>query len=88
MTATTVRIRRLVFDGVEPSGRAEAAAAFEGELTRLLLRWPVGVEPGPGDPVRPRPGVVGPAPAPGSPAAIGERVALAVHAAILQRGTS
>ena len=85
MSRTTVRIRRLVLEGVEPERRGEAARAFEDELGRLLARWPAGVTPGDEDPVHARPGLIGPAPTPGSPAAVGEQAALAVHRRLLGR---
>ena len=89
MTATTVRVRRLVLDGMDPARGAEAVAAFQAELTRLLQRWPVGTDLAwarTWDPVRPRPGVAGAPHAPGSPAAVGEQAALAVHGRLLIEG--
>ena len=86
MSRTIVRIRRLVLDGIAPEQRGEAAEAFQDELSRLLARWPVGSATD-HDPVRARPGVPGPAPAPGSPAAVGEQAALAVHRRLLGAGS-
>lgn len=77
-------------EGVDPADRAEAVSAFQAELTRLLHRWPAVpdlTQVRADDLVRPRPGVTGPAPRPGSPTAVGEQAALAVHAR-LREGTS
>lgn len=83
MSRTTIRIRRLVLEGVDPDRRGEAAKAFQDELARLLTRWPAGSTPADGDPVRARPGVLGPPPVSGTPAAVGEQAALAVHRRLL-----
>ena len=81
--STEVRIHRVVLDGVAAAERPATVAAFRAELTHLLSTH----QPGPHGTVAPeRPGRS--APEPGSPRAVGEEAARAVHARLLREAGS
>jgi hypothetical protein len=74
MTAPrTIRINRLVLDGIGPHQKAAFAAAFTAELTRLLREHPDSLP-------TPRPDTRTAA----SPTDIGKRTAAAVHAKVVR----
>lgn len=70
---SSVRIGRLVLDGVEPQRRDAVIASFEAELRRLLADYPDRLPAHPGQA----------AGDPGSAAEIGRQAAAAVHARVV-----
>jgi hypothetical protein len=69
----TIRINRLVVEGIDPHQKAAFAAAFTAELTGLLREHPDSVP-------EPRPDTC----TAGSPTDVGKRTAAAVHARVVR----